>query len=480
MKKNMKFYGSMVIMLALYLIISNLPVVEPLTLMGLRTLALLVACVWGWCTMGMSLPSFIAFVGMGFITGTGAMGSFMNGLGAGVVVMMAIFLMISGMMVYTGFTRTIALKLVGAKFANGKPWIIIAMLLVVGAVLSLVLPGMAVVLVIWDLAEGIFESCGYERGEKAPKVILIGICSACTFGMMCSHVSSGVAPNVVMLQQIDPTIVWSPLVYTGTSLMMLAIFLVCNMLLIRFVFKPDVEKLRNYKATGEEIRFTVDQKIAGFILLGFVLLVTIPAFMPKGPARTFLEGKWGLIGFGALAMIVALSIRHKDGTPFITFKAIEKTSLSWELIFMIAAITVLCGNMSKPEYGIADWLTALISPIINKLGPFWAVALLLAFCVIVTNFLDSAIARLSFMVVAIAIAHSLNLNGMGLQALIGKAAAYGMFLPGCSPLLTMLYAREPDGWIDSKEILKEAWPQVVMAIVIIVCIGYIQMDWFPS
>lgn len=479
LSKNTKFYGSFLIMVVIYLVIASLPVPDPLTKKGLQNLALLVACVWGWCTLGSIIPSLIGFVAMGFISGNGIAASFMQGFGSYIIIMLLPLLMICGIMMSTGFTKAIAMKMVNAKFANGKPWVIITLLMIVASALSLVLPGMAVVLVIWDLAYGIFESCGYEKGDKTPKVILIAICSAATVGMMSSHLSTGVIPAVGIITVMDPTVVWKPLTYTGTSLIMLAVFLIGNVLLVRFVFRPDVEKLRNYKAPAEKVPFTIEQKISGIMLLCFVLLVFIPAFLPEGSAvRNVLEGQWGLIGFGFLTVIVALLIRKKDGSELISFQQIEQTGLSWQLIFMLAAIQVICGSMSSADYGISDWLVSLFTPLLSNVSPFVAVLLLVTLAVVITNLLDSAITSLVFCVLTMTIAGALGLNHLGLQSILLKAANYGMLLPACSPLLTLLYAKEPDGWIDSKEILKEATPQIVWAIIVFTVVGFLTMNWF--
>ena len=183
-------------------------------------------------------------------------------------------------------------------------------------------------------------------------------------------------------------------------------------------------------------------------------------------------------GFGFLTVIVALLIHKKDGSEFMPFKAIEDSGLSWQLIFMLAAIQVVCGSMSSDEYGVSNWLVSLFAPILSSVGPFVAVLLLVIIAVVVTNLLDSAIASLVFAVLTMTIAHSLGINHLGLQAIMMKAAAYGMLLPACSPLLTLLYAKEPDGWIDSKEILKEAAPQIIMGIIVFAVIGYFTMNWF--
>ena len=94
--KNTKFYGSLLIMIILYLVISNLPLAAdgPLTRKGLQNLALLVSCVWGWCTLDMVIPTLIGFIAMGFISGNGIAGSFMQGLGSYIVVMLLPLLML--------------------------------------------------------------------------------------------------------------------------------------------------------------------------------------------------------------------------------------------------------------------------------------------------------------------------------------------------------------------------------------------------
>jgi len=477
-KNNRNFFIKFLVMVALYLIISNLPISagSSLTPLGLQNLAILVACVWGWCTIDGIIVSILGLVLYGLKCGGGIAPAFMGGVGSYIIQMMLPLMMICGIMAHTGFTRVLAQKMINSKFATGKPWILLSLMMVVGAVLSLVLPGMAVVLVVWDIAYGVFDSCGYEKGEDLPKHMMLGICSASTFGMMCSHISTGVLPMVGILQGMNPNLTWKPIAFTGTSLLQLAVFLVLNVLLIKFVFRPDVTKLYGYKPPEEKVTFNTDQKIAGWLLLAFILLVSVPAFMPAGnPVRTWLETV-GLIGFGFLIVAVALIIRHKDGTPFITFRQITDASLSWDFIFMIGAIQVICGGMSGEQFGISTWMVQLFQPLFGNMSPFAAVCFIVALAIVVTNLLDSAVTSIVFIVLTMTVAQTVGINEMGLQLTVLKAASYGMLLPGCSPLLTLLYGKIPDGYIDQKTILKTALPQCIVAYLVFAIGGYLTVN----
>lgn len=476
-KSNRNFFIKFIIMVALYLVISNLPIAEgsSLTPLGLTNLAILVACVWGWCTMDGIIVSILGMVVYGLTCGGGIAPAFMGGIGSYIIQMILPLMMICGIMAHTGFTRVLAQKLINSKFATGKPWILLSLMMAVAALLSLVLPGMAVVLVVWDIAYGVFDSCGYEKGEDLPKHMMLGICSAATFGMMCSHISTGVLPMVGILQGINPNLVWKPIPFTLTSIAQLIVFLILNVLLIRFFFKPDVTKLYGYKPPEEKVTFNSDQKIAGVLLVAFILLVSVPAFMPMGPVRGWLESV-GLIGFGFLIVAVALILRHKDGSNFITFKEITDSSLSWDFVIMLAAIQTICGNMSAEQYGISDWMVGLFRPLFGGMSPFAAVCFMVVLALVVTNLLDSAITSIVFIVLTMTVAQAVGINEMGLQLTVLKAASYGMLLPGCSPLLTLLYGKIPDGYIDQKTILKSALPQIIVAFVVFAIGGYLTID----
>ena len=476
-KKNVKLIVHFAIMVAIYLIISHLPHSEPLTDTGIKVLAIMVAAIYGWCTIDTVVPSILAVITFGLVSGSGVAGAVLTGSGSFLIMMILAMLMICGIMIHTGLAKVFAEKIINSKIANGRPWILMLLILIAAGVSSLILPGLAVVLVVWDIAYGIFETCGYQKGEKWPTVILIAICAAPTFGMVCSHVSSGVIPNVAIIQAIDPSLRLNALSFTGFGIIQLAIFIPVCLLIIKFIFKPDVSKLKNYKAPDEKVRMNTDQKRALWILIAFIVLITVPDFLPAGSVTSFLQ-QFGIIGWGFLFVAVALLIRNKDGSHFITFKQITDASVYWDMLFMLASIQVVCGGLSNPEFGISTWMMQILQPLVMHLGPFGVVAVLMLLGLVVTNLLDSAVTTFVFTAITYTVANAVGLNTMGLFSILLHVSAFGMLLPACSPPLTLLYGKVEDGWVSNKDILKSAWPYITACAVICILIGYATMNLY--
>jgi len=466
-----------IICVALYLIISNLPCTEPLTPTGLKVLAIVVAAVYGWCTIDSVVPSIAAVIVFGLVTPSGIAGAVLSGAGSFLIMMILAILLICGIMVHTGLAKVLAEKIVGSKAANGKPWMLTFLLLLAAGVLSLFIPGLAVVLVVWDIAYGIFDVCGFEKGDKYPPVVLIGICASATFGMVCSHVSTGVIPNVAIIQAIDPSLTLKSMLFTVSSIICLALFLGACMLIMKYIFKPDVSKLMNYKAPDELPKFNLDQKRALIIVILFIVLITIPDLMPPSAVQGFLA-KFGLIGWAFLFVGIALLIRNKDGSPFITLKQITDAAVYWDMLIMLASIQVVCGALGNPELGVTDWMVKILTPLTSSLGKVGCVCVLMLLGIIVTNLLDSAVTTFVFTYIVYTVCAAMGMNTMGVFAILLHVSAFGMLLPACSPPLTLLYGKVPDGWVSRKDILKSALPYVVAAYVIYIVIGLITMNWY--
>ena len=70
---------------------------------------------------------------------------------------------------------------------------------------AMVIPGIAAVMIVWELGIGIFSYVGYKKGEKWPAAIMVAITAAATFGMQCSHIGLGVISDFGVLHAIDPS-----------------------------------------------------------------------------------------------------------------------------------------------------------------------------------------------------------------------------------------------------------------------------------
>lgn len=476
-KKNLRLVIHLIICVLIYAVVSNLPCKEPLTPLGLQVLGIVGAAVYGWCTIDTVIPSIAAVLAYGFVTPNGIAMAFLSGAGSYLIMMILSALLICGIMVHSGLARVLALKIVGSKLANGRPWMLTFLLLLAAGVLSLFIPGLAVVLVVWDIAYGVFEVCGFEKGEKYPAVALVGICAAATFGMVCSHISTGVIPNVAIIQAIDPSLSLNSVVFTVSSIVCLAIFLVLSILLMKLVFRPDVSKLMNYKSNIEAPKFNTDQKRAIVIVAAWAILITLPDILPACGFTAFLS-RFGFIGWAFACVLISLLIRNKDGSSFITLKQITDAGVYWEMLIMLASIQVVCGALGDTSLGISDWLIQLLMPIIDGLGHTGIILVMMLICLIVTNLIDNAVTTFVFTYILYTVCSGAGINIMGAFAILLHVSCFGMLLPASCPTTTLLYGKVPDGWVQRKDILKAATPYMVLAYVVYVAIGLITLNMY--
>ncbi len=476
-KKTRSLIIHIIVCIALYVVISSLPCNEPLTPLGLKVLAIVVSAVYGWCTIDMVVPSIAAVIAFGMVSPAGIAPAFLSGAGSFLIMMILAVLLICGIMVHTGLAKVLAEKIVSSKLATGRPWVLTFLLLLASGVLSLFIPGLAVVLVVWDIAYGIFQVCGFEKGEKWPTCVMVGICAAATFGMVCSHVSTGVIPNVAIIQAMDPSLTLNSIVFTLSSVLCLALFLGASMLIIKFIFKPDMSKLVNYKAPESAPRFNTDQKRALVIVAAFVVLITIPDILPPSGFQAFLA-QFGLIGWAFIFVGGALLIRNKDGSPFITLKQITDAGVYWEMLIMLASIQVVCGALGDPTLGVSDWMIGLLSPITSSMGPVACICILMLICLIVTNLLDNAVTTFVFTYIIFNVSRAMGINTMGMLSILLHISCFGMLLPASAPPVTLLYGKVPDGWLGRKEILFSAIPYSIAAYVIYIAVGLATLNMY--
>ena len=120
------------------------------------------------------------------------------------------------------------------------------------------------------------------------------------------------------------------------SIIMMVLFL----LFVKFILRPDITKMRN--VNPEQFTKTplppmnIQQKATLLACLFFIIMALAPSFMPKTWAITQLLNAYGTIGVLSLCIIVLMILRF-EGSPMLNCRAIDKTSVSWDIILIVYA-----------------------------------------------------------------------------------------------------------------------------------------------
>ncbi len=241
-------------------------------------------------------------------------------------------------------------------------------------------------------------------------------------------------------------------------------------LLIRFVIKPDVTKLKNYEAPKTKTKFTRDQNRALGILIMFFVIALLPSLLPTGAVKDFFSN-FGVIGAAYLGVAIALIMRNEDGTPYMKFIDVAKC-VPWHIIFMIGTLMVLCSTFSDPELGIGEALTMAITPIVESIGLFGSFAVLVIIATVATNILDNSLVSVLIMTVIGPVCGTLGVSPSGYAALLERPCEFAILTPAASPGAAMLYGETEEGWVNKKTIVSFASICICVFIVLFILIGF--------
>ena len=77
-------------------------------------------------------------------------------------------------------TEWLSNKLLGAKFVQGKPWVLTAFIIIVPALLTIVVNATLVALIMFVIYQAIFTQAGYKKGDLYPAMVLMGFMVICS------------------------------------------------------------------------------------------------------------------------------------------------------------------------------------------------------------------------------------------------------------------------------------------------------------
>lgn len=321
-KEKKSFVIKFIILIALIAVIWNLPPSGVLTKAGVHSLVCFFGVVYGLCFMKeYGVYNLLAIVLMGFSGAYTDMGSaFKAAFSDAMVYQMFAIMLFVGVISRTGLARVIALKMINAKFAAGKPWVLTLLIAVTSSVLATFMPCLVVIVVMSELIIEIFKGLGL-KGNRWTMFVLMDLAVLTIMAQDIMPFQLGPIMYYALLSAYDSSAALSN--FAAPYIVLRLLYQVLTILfcwgLTWFACRKDVEALKNYKPSEEKFKLNEEQRIAFVILCIFVFLQLFPLVLPQGSAiRTFLE-KPSLVGCATIATILAMIVFKKNNKHFITF-----------------------------------------------------------------------------------------------------------------------------------------------------------------
>lgn len=471
-KVDRNHYIHMVVGVALMFCGWFIPPIAPITEVGMQIVGIFVGLIYLWSTSGMLWPSILGIAAM-IISDYGTMGSILAGSFGHYSPIMTIFLMgIFGVIEQYGVNDYIVRWILTRKIINGRPWIFTFIWFFASFFLAVLGGGFAIIFMFWALTYKLADDLGYKKGDSYVSLLLFGI-------IMTVAIASAILPFQPWLVQISG--IWQsmsgavPFSYgqhLALALPISLVFLAVYVLLMRFLFKANVEPLANITADYFNASpLPAMNGLQKFLLLSIPALIIsllLPSILPAGWGVTKVLSKLGVCGICLAFFCIFCCVRH-DGRSIVDMKYLAGEKIAWDLVFLLACVMCISSALTSDATGVKPFLSGILNPIFGGLPPFILFAVLLCMCMILTNFANNGVIALLLLSITYITTTSMTISNMGyFVTMLAFASQVAFLIPGSSIYGALLHGND---WLEAKFIYQTTIV-VVLLIFVIFLLGW--------
>ena len=335
-----------------------------------------------------SLTGMAALVYHGYLTGAGAAAAF---LGSTTVTQLIFVTALCAALRSTGAMDVLAKKLLTAPALKGKPLMFTIVFLLTGYLISMIVTFVPTCILMYAVLDSICDVAGYDKNDSFRKHMLLGLYISCMGAYAVPFMGiqmTSIAMQRTVLEGFG--LVFSEGTYFLTNLVIFMVFLALYAVMMKTVFKCNLEPLRTMDVTkSEKLRSTPDKisKEGWIYLCAFLFCIVynlLCGVVPK--SAPFYKT---IFGFGSpwiwLLGVAVLTIVRVDGKRLMSGNEMMKNGVMWNLVCLVGMFSILGSAMTNEEIGIRAWLIDIIGPLFSSAGLPVLVIMVVVIVTLATN-----------------------------------------------------------------------------------------------
>lgn len=365
------------------------PAVGGLTEAGVNLLAIFIPTVLLWIFIGTGWPTFLSLVVVALTGVTDGQTVFNHTWGNSVNTIIIPMLIIVQVMQDSGAMNYIAEWIISRKIVHGRPYVFMILLCVAITLIGTVVYPVVMCYIFIQLAGSIAESIGYTKKDKFYKALILIILWVATV-MDGMWPFAKAVPNAIMAFLASLGFDVNIVDWMKFSVPYGIVSIVVSLLVIRFLYRPDVSKFKNFDdaAIRAKLKANPINRSGKVATLGVVVVIFAWVFGLSG-IIPYLQ----MIGAPTAAcLVVAIMCLLKDesGKPIIEISS-ALAKVSWGVVVFIAGVMYFAIYIGKPDFGIVAGFTTLLSGLVANVSPLVLIAIATLIALIVTNFMSNTV-----------------------------------------------------------------------------------------
>ena len=290
-----------------------------------------------------------------------------------------------------GTGEVIAKKILSMRFIQGRPLLLIIMLMVTFSIASIFLRAWGCLMIGFPLLAGICKEADLDLDTPLARLLYLGnfICMCTGVRMQGFMDANNVSVAGYFTDAVGTTYAgWE---YTVYSFLILMVFIVLFALSVKYVFRCDLSKLANIdlaKIVGDEKpKLSKKQMIP---LLGFLFIAIYTfgsSYLPKDiPVFAMIRS----VGTSLIvtAVICVLAIVRVKGEQIFNIAEAFKKGINWPIVMAIASLSTIGALLVSDDFGVKAWFVSILGGF-TSMNPLLSLIVTILLTTILTNFFSN-------------------------------------------------------------------------------------------
>jgi len=479
--KNTKIIHAIII-LSLIFGFGFLPPISGITPFGMHVLGGFLGCIYAYTVGIVMWPSFVTMFYLAFIQPNLTFNSVIaTAFGNETLWIIVMSLLFCGGLNRCGLMTTMGKWLLSKNIVKKGPFYFLASIWLTSWFLGLItVAAVPVSIMMWSMYRELMEQTGIKKFSAFSNVVVCGIAVFAYLGASVFPFSGMVLMLKGFFVNSGFTSTLSDASYLLFSMSVSVVFFICAMLITKFVVRPKVDFDITNAQMGEtqKLILTSAQKVALCTLVGLIVLLLLPSFIPSGNIFSTFLSKMGFPGMAALAALILSLTPKEPGSKehIIELDTELRASFNWSQITLLATIFLFSSLLTAPSTGISQLLVTLTTPIFTGKSAFMTVFLLILAGCIITNCINNVVTMSILTPIALTYCGLAGVNPNLLYAGFAIILIQGCVLPSGSAVGALLHSNTDI--IKAKSIYVYASIYTVLLAIVTAIVAWLLQGFF--
>lgn len=468
-KKQNKSILHFCITISIMIIFRFIPSIGSITPYGMAIIGIFLGLIYGWSVDADNLiwTSMLGLIALG-LTDFGNTGKALaTAFGNESVMLMLLGMFFIGMLQDSHLTEWFSNRLLSAKFVQGKPWRLTALIILGPGLLTILVNQTLVALIMLAVYSSIFTQAGYKKGDMYPAMVLMGFMVVCNIAFSLFPFRGWCLMTVGMATKAGIQINMGGWIICAAITLLVAC--IGWILMMRIIPGCMVEPLKEIDITDYAKNPTPLSKRQKAVLIILLINIIGCIFLSFAAGQDGIRLYFSKVGvYGWVVFLIGLAmVWHVDGEPVLNKKT-APSYFYWDLIMVVAAAMVVAGQITSPETGITPMVGKLLAPIFG-LSDYLMLLILGVITFLLTNFANNVAVTITMMTIAMTMSAQTDFNLQVALMVITIYGVIGLLTPAGSVNGAMIHSH---GFTTAKSAYKAGaimfvFLTILMAIVLI-------------